>query len=134
MCLPTSVYIGMVKYRDPKTEPLQCPYGSPFPNLFEWIMNKDRDYKYENELRCVATYDNTGNNLFETENGGKVVYAPSIDLSQLILSVHLDKNADNNHKEKVRALLKEENLDHLFYKNDKVSYLTSSHIDKVFHD
>jgi hypothetical protein len=91
-CLSSHVEMGMVRYIDYATERL------PSMNLFEHIMHKDIYYEYENEVRAVAAsfiaykewQTHFSENHFEKENSpGFLVYAPLIDLNQLILGVVL---------------------------------------------
>lgn len=95
-CLPDYVEMGMVRYIDYATERL------PTMNMFEYIMHKDSYYSFEREVRAVAfppVVDELGGahfreNHFESESkAGFLVYAPTVDLVQVIQGIILHPEA-----------------------------------------
>lgn len=112
-CLPSYVEMGLVRYIDYAAERL------PSMNLFEYIMHKDKYYTYENEVRAVAasflayeewqTYFKE--NSFELEKTpGFFVFAPPIDLSQLILDVVLHPEISPDIEAKILDICSENGL------------------------
>lgn len=106
-CLPSYVEIGLVRYIDYASGRL------PSMNLFEYIMHKDIYYSYENEVRAVAAsflaykewQTHFGENHFEVESSpGFFVYAPPVDLNQLIIGVVLHPEIPQDAKAKVEGL------------------------------
>ncbi|MBN2373593.1 hypothetical protein JXL19_07395 [bacterium] len=102
--LPIYVEMGMVRYIDYATERL------PSMNLFEYIMHKDIYYSHENEIRAVAASiiakdqlaKHFNENHFELEKSpGFYVYAPLIDLKQLIKGVVLHPEIEADIKTRV---------------------------------
>ncbi len=101
------VEMGLVRYIDYASERL------PSMNLFEYIMHKDIYYRYEKEVRAVAAsflaykewQTHFSENHFELENSpGVFVYAPPIDLKQLIIGIVLHPEIPPDLKAKVGDL------------------------------
>jgi len=89
-CLPAHVLVGMVRYLDYVTARL------PTMNMFEYIMHKRIQLEFEHEVRAVAfglTPDLAGDSLLKEHLFLKEgdpsfrVYAPPLDLKQLVQSV-----------------------------------------------
>ncbi|MBY0281112.1 MAG: hypothetical protein K2W94_03035 [Alphaproteobacteria bacterium] len=116
-CMSSWINIGMVKYIDHSKDAFYCREGTFLPNFFEWIISKDKFFEYEKEIRCIVdrlTIEREDLvNFFIHIKTSKLVYAPLLDLSQLILSVHFPSNASKSHKDSVARLLRKENLEHL---------------------
>jgi hypothetical protein len=111
--LPHYVEMGMVRYIDYANERL------PTMNMFEYIMHKDSYYSFEREVRAVAlppAVDELGGahfseNHFESESmPGFLVYAPTVDLAQLIHGVVLHPDASQAFEAKVTDLCAENGL------------------------
>jgi hypothetical protein len=94
--LPRYIEMGTVRYIDYATARL------PSMNMFEYIMHKDIYYSFESEVRAVVlTPAGEGpwvahfrENHFESESTpGFLVFAPTIDFSQLIHGVILHPDA-----------------------------------------
>jgi len=114
-CFPSYVQMGLVRYIDYAADRL------PSMNLFEYIMHKDIYYSYENEARAVAAsflaYEewqtHFSENHFELENSpGFLVYAPPIDLTQLILGVVLHPEIPSDIEAKVTDICMKNGLNH----------------------
>ena len=111
--LHSTIEIGLVRYIDYSTERL------PSTNLFEHIMHKDIYYSYENEVRAVAAsfiaheewQTHFMQNHFEKENcKGFQVYAPEIDLINLIHGIVLHPEIDFKNEENVTSLCRKNGL------------------------
>ena len=105
--LHSTVEMGLVRYIDYATERL------PSMNLFEHIMHKDIYYRYENEVRAVAAsfivhgewQTHFMQNHFEKENCKDfMVYAPQIDLKELIKAIIIHPEITTEDERNVVAL------------------------------
>ena len=107
---PGWIGVGIVKYKDDHE-----PFSRS--NVYEAIMTKSKKKAvWENEVRAVAEEREIpqGKDLFECCISSSKVYAPIIDLSELILEIHVHPEASEEHKIFICELLKEEKLQHLF--------------------
>ncbi len=106
------VQIGMVRYIDYSHEHL------PSMNMLEYITHKNIDYCYESEVRAVAwslAFMNQdrlyfADNLFELEGKKIPIFAPPINLVELIQSVVLHPKASFVFAEKIRSICEDANL------------------------
>ena len=116
------VYIGMVNYIDHKNE----VFFSPRHNIFECIMTKDKmKCEWEKEIRCVASYaglfgieDEDPQSLYKRKDSEKPFYAPTINLKNLIHSIHLPPSSDTKHYDDIVQILELKNLQHLLVPTD----------------
>lgn len=116
--VPGGVYTGMVNYMNYETDPLRRRDGMLYPNFFEYIISKDQNKcGWEQEVRSVASLptikQEDSTNLFQCCSDNSLVYAPNINLEELIVSIHLHPKSNENHINSVRELLKQEKLEHL---------------------
>jgi hypothetical protein len=104
--LPQQVYMGAIRYIDYSTDSL------PWGNMFEYIMHKDAYFRYEAEVRVVATppaNEELGLNEFLadhfalTANPDFRLYAPRVDPTKLIEGIVLHLEAPEAFAESVRA-------------------------------
>jgi len=104
-CLPSYLYLGMVRYINYETEPLP-----PRLNMFEYITHKDIQFSFEREVRAVASppavaelgLTHFNKNLFESETkSGFIAYAPQVDLKSLIHGVVLHPEAPSAFESEV---------------------------------
>lgn len=105
--LPAYVEIGMVRYIDYSCERL------PTLNLFEYVTHKNINFFFECEVRAVATppaveglgATNFQASLFESETQkGFLVFAPEIDVGNLIHRVVLHPQSSPVFAEKILAI------------------------------
>ena len=103
--LPKYVECGVVRY-------VEHP-SARFPtfNIFEYVMHKDSQYRFENEARAVAFQPATGpqglsefrQHLFESETKPDFhVFAPPVDLGTLVTRVVLHPGATGDVADVVR--------------------------------
>lgn len=105
--LPNHINIGMVHYINYKKEKL------PSFNLFEYIMHKDVNYTFENEVRAVAaplTEAHWESNEFKGHifqlNGDPdfIFYGPVINVENLIQNITLHPNATPDFRKRMKNL------------------------------
>lgn len=105
--LPAYVGIGMVRYIDYAKERL------PTLNMFEYITHKNQCFAHERELRAVAMHpviegldqQHFRSHHFESEKSTSFrVYAPEVDLGQLLEAVVLHRDAPEDFGEIVASL------------------------------
>ncbi len=105
--LPCEALMGMIRYIDYSTDRL------PWGNMFEYIMHKDINFRYEAEVRAIATLppnDELGLQEFLkdhfalTANPKFRVYAPKVDVAALIDGIVLHPQASKTYATKVRKL------------------------------
>jgi hypothetical protein len=116
------VCIGMINYIDHKNEVL----FSQRHNLFECIMTKDKmKCEWEKEIRCVAHYPGRfgieyedPQSVYKREDNEKPVYAPKINLKNLVHSIHLPPSSNTKHCDNVIQILGLKNLQHLLVPTD----------------
>ncbi len=131
--LPEHVEVGMVKYINYEGSDLFYHEGHYLPNMYEWIMTKDKKYEWEKEVRAVASFSNMKflhdqnvlfkerrkvdlENVFECEKTKKLVYyAPPIELTRFLHSVHVRPNAPETHIARVKNLLKGIGMEKTFF-------------------
>lgn len=111
--LPNYVEIGLVRYINYATDRL------PTMNLFEYIMHKDSYYSFECEVRAVAfcpPVNGIGGqhfreNHYEKEDSpGFLVYAPPINISELIHSLVLHPETSPEFESKIKNICNENGL------------------------
>jgi hypothetical protein len=111
--LPSEALLGIVRYIDYTADSL--PYG----NMFEHIMHKDIQFAYEAEVRAVVTIpisEELGlHRLLEdhftlTSNPDFRVYAPKIDVINLIHGIVLHPQASKTYAARIRRLCKTNGL------------------------
>lgn len=103
--LPDHVFLGKVRYIDYENGEL------PLPNLLHVVMHKHEDeFKEEAEVRALAVFQMTidgarnaiSNDLYHLEDDNKFfVYAPHVDINQMIVDVVCHPNASDALKERV---------------------------------
>jgi hypothetical protein len=102
---PHMVYMGIIRYIDYSTDSL------PWGNMFEYIMHKDTYYRFEAEVRLVATPPvNEENGLKEfsadhfvlAANPDFRIYAPKVDPSKLIEAIVIHPEASDAFAESIR--------------------------------
>jgi len=112
-CLPDYIEIGVVRYIDYSEEDL------PTMNMLEYIMHKDEYYGFESEVRVVVLYPPEGavgsehfkQNHFESDSApGLLVYAPQIQLNQLIHGVVLHPDASQEFQAQTSLICDEAGL------------------------
>jgi hypothetical protein len=116
------VNIGKVNYIDHKNE----VSFSESHNLFKPIMTKDKmKFEWEKEIRCVASYAGPfgieredPQSFYQREDNGKLVYAPKINLKNLIEGIHLPTSSDTKHYDDVAQILDLKNLKHLLVRHE----------------
>lgn len=105
--LPSHIYLGMVRYINYKTDKL------PSFNLFEYIMHKDINYEFENEVRAVAAplteahwkSEEFNGHIFEMKKDSSFrVYAPVLNIKELIQKITLNPKASPDFINKVNGL------------------------------
>lgn len=107
--LPGFVNLGVVRYIDFDV----AHFGeNKMPNMFEWIMHKEVIFRDEAEVRAVAfppVHDDLGGRDFMAsyfESGthvGAYVYAPKVNLAELVRGVIVHPKATPAYLEQVRA-------------------------------
>lgn len=111
--LPASVLMGVIRYIDYSTDRL--PYG----NMFEYIMHKDAYYTYEAEVRAVMVpppSDEHGLQEFRADhfslatNPDFLVYAPQVDVVNLIGGIVLHPEASEAFANRIRDICAERGL------------------------
>ena len=111
--LPAYVEIGMVRYIDYAIERL------PSLNMFEYITHKNISFYFEREVRAVALPPAIGgtnashfrHNHFESEGQkSHLVFAPKVDISNLIHSVVLRPGSPSNFTETIQSACKHARL------------------------
>jgi hypothetical protein len=111
-CLPSYVEMGTVRYID---------YASgclPTMNMFEYVTHKDSYYAFEREVRAVAVPPFAGpdvadfsKNYFECESRpGFLVYAPVVDLPELVQGVVLHPDAPSDFEKETASLCRRKGL------------------------
>ena len=107
------VGIGMVRYIDYSIDRL------PTLNMFEYITHKNKLFIEEAELRAVAMHpvidgldqQHFREHHFQSENDPAVlVYAPPVDLQELVEAVVLHPNASQAFRAEIELLCREANL------------------------
>jgi hypothetical protein len=105
--LPITALMGVIRYIDYSKDRL------PSGNMFEWIMHKDINFRYEAEVRAVVPLppnDELGLQKFLedhfalTANRSFHVYAPTVDVTTLIDGIVLHPDASKTYAAKVRKL------------------------------
>ncbi|WKL56635.1 hypothetical protein Q1W73_13255 [Asticcacaulis sp. ZE23SCel15] len=105
--LPIEVLMGVIRYIDYSTDRL------PWGNMFECIMHKDINFRYEAEVRAIMTLppnDELGLQKFSedhfalTANPNLRVYAPKVDVSTMIEGIVLHPDVSKSYAAKVRKL------------------------------
>lgn len=105
--LPSFVEMGIVRYIDYTVARL------PSMNMFEHIMHKDINYRFEQEVRAVATppavrelgLDDFNRNHFELEAAKDFhVYAPPVHIKKLVHGIVLHPHAPDTYVGAVRDL------------------------------
>lgn len=108
--LPAYVGIGMVRYIDYAKERL------PTLNMFEYITHKNKSFAPERELRAVAMHPvvegldqlHFRDHHFESEKDPSYrVYAPAVNLSAMLETVVLHREAPEEFSNSVTALCEE---------------------------
>jgi hypothetical protein len=114
-CFPDWINMGKVKYIDYQTDQLKRREGTVLPNLYEYIMTKNREKcDWENEVRAVANaidiscYDPTS--FFQDIKSKSFVYAPIIDLSLLIQKIYSHPDSSQDYLETRDEELRRANL------------------------
>jgi hypothetical protein len=105
--------MGIIRHIDYSTDRL------PWGNRFEFIMHKDAYYRYEAEVRVVATARPTeelgleeflANHFSLTADPTFPLYAPPVDPSKLIRGIVLHPEASDEFAAKIRNICAEKGL------------------------
>jgi hypothetical protein len=113
ICLPPIVQVGLMRYIDYATDRL------PSMNMFEYIMHKRVHFQFEHEVRAVAFRfppgavgsDEFHRDFFESESNSEfLVYAPPLDIKQLIRGVVLSPTAPDDYRQRTIVLCEKNGL------------------------
>lgn len=112
-CLPNYVELGLVRYIDYANADL------PSLNIFQRITHKNLPFKFENEMRGVATRPGVpelGRDAFDAAHfefearPGVTIFAPLIDLTRLVDGVVVHPEGTREFKAQMSLLCSENGL------------------------
>jgi hypothetical protein len=103
--LPSHIEVGEVRYLDYQTE------GGDLLNMFDFVMHKRRFYKYESEVRAVASaaWPGAGRDHISA-NYVEGSYAPPINVRSLIDEVMIHPEAKQAFRDEIADICKQHAL------------------------
>jgi hypothetical protein len=101
--LPAHIEVGAVRYLDYQTEGVDL-----LKNMFDYVMHKRHFYKYESEVRAVATAADASiagrarDYILSHQMDGS--YAPQVDVQVLVGEVVIHPEAQQSFRKEIAAI------------------------------